>query len=398
MKNLLFFLVLIASLASVPARAEEFYVELGRAASEEEAKGIWEGLQKQYPKILGRYNVFPNKILQADGSFTYRVQAGPMKDKRESERACRRLFRFQVSCFVIEGFDPNNAKTFEATAAQPPVVSAWDFLPWNQTVKPVAPPPVIIDAAPVPPAEAEKKPAAPAKLAEANVDVAEAIPVPVSENNEVTVSEPVQIMVAEDAAADPASAPKETPGWLSIQPFLDDERAQAFWKGLKKSSVRGLSQRIIHPLVSHDIPKVILAVGEFESEAKAMQFCKDHVAGSNYLECQFSSQPPQAQEGSESQNLFDRVFGSSAPAGEEYSLYWAEVLSEKTQEKALEKWERIRTDNDDLLVDVRSQITTSLSNPGAYVVRIGPLKTQGKANELCDALKKRKVGCKLVSL
>lgn len=413
MQKFLFFFLVIASLASAPARAEEFYVELGRATTETEAKSLWEGLQKQYPKILRRYGFFPNQILRPDGSFTYRVQAGPMKDKRESERVCRRLFRFQVSCFVIEGFDPNNAKTFDAKPAAAdapePVVSTWDFLPWNQSSKPVPPAPAVKEEAkPAMAAPVEEKkevvaePRKPAKkLAEAKVDVAEAIAVPVSDfGNEVTVGDAPAIMVADSPALEAQAAvePAAVSGWLSIQPFLDEERAQSFWTGLKKSAVRGLSQKIIHPLVSHDIPKVILAVGEFESEEKAMKFCRDYVDRSDYLECQFSSQPPQAREEGESRGLLDRVFGSSAAEGESYSLYWAEVLAEKSQDKALEKWERIRTDNDDLLVDVRSQITTSVAQPGVYVVRIGPLKTKEKAEELCGALGKRKVACKTVSL
>ena len=160
--------------------------------------------------------------------------------------------------------------------------------------------------------------------------------------------------------------------------------------------MQGLTTKIIHPTVSHDIPKVILALGSFPSEKAAMKFCKDYVASSRYLECMFSPAPPEGDEAGAATAA--RNISSHSEAADEYSLFWVEVLSENSQDKALERWERIRTDNDDLLSDVRSQITTSVAKAGTYTVRIGPLKMKTKATKLCDALKERKISCEVSSL
>lgn len=380
------FFVLIAlmfvTLAGHAAWAEDYYVELGRAASEAEANAMWADIQPKH-KTLAKYSLYPNQILQQDGSTTYRVQAGPMKTKEEAQRVCNRLFRRDVSCFVIEGFDPTKAKSFDAAKDDGKPLALSDFLPWKSSTPVIAEAPHVAEV----PAPAEVKNSKAAK-----VDVAEAIPVPVSEDsNQVTVGEPVAITAVPDAPTIQISdtpSVNPTTGWLSVQPFLDAKTANQFWADVKRKSpdARKYTTQVIHPVVSHDIPKVILAVGTFESELAAMKFCKESIAASSYLECSFSETPPQGDE------------AKAGEAADEYGMYWVQVLSEKTQDAALEKWEKIRTDNDEILSDVRSQITTSMSKPGVYVVRIGPLKSKSKASQLCDQLKAHKVACSITSL
>ncbi len=397
-------LSLLVSLVSTSALAEEYYVELGRVNSEAEARDSWVTIRDANVKILAKYDVYPNQIIQPDGNFTYRVQAGPMASKPEAQRVCRRLFRRQVSCFLIEGFDPKNAQTFAAAAEKSPSkFGLEDFLPWAQKSPAKEVPPAMIAA---PEAEKPVKKEEPVKLedsskAKAKVDVAEAIAVPVTESNEVTVGEATPVFSFDNifsSSTTPAVAATDTPGWLSVQPFLNEESANAFVKNLKKRNLdemKGVETKIIHPTVSHDIPKVILALGSFPSEQAALKFCRDYVASSRYLECMFSVQPP---EGDEAGSAAARNSSSHSPAADEYSLFWVDVLSENSQDKALERWERIRTDNDDLLSDVRSQITTSIAKAGTYTVRIGPLKMKSRATKLCNALKERKISCEVSSL
>lgn len=397
MKYFLYLCFFGGVLFSASADAEEYYVELGRANSEQEAQSTWIEIRDANTKILSGYDVYPNQIIQPNGKSTYRVQAGPMSNKLEAQRVCRRLFRHQVPCFVIEGFDPKNSQSFsDSEEKNPAKFGLQDFLPWMQS-----PEVVQADPAPAVAQESQKKVGktiAPAATPDAQVDVAEAIPVPLSESNEVSVSEPVSVFSFDNMfSSSSENILDNTSGWLSVQPFLNEESANSFWKTLKKgkaNEVRGLEVKVIHPLVSHDIPKVILAIGSFASEQMAMNFCHNYIASSRYLECSFSAQPPEGEESGKPTVHND----SYSPAAEEYSLFWVEVLSEKSQEKALEKWERIRTDNDDLLSDVRSQITASFSHPGLYVVRIGPLKMKNKAQKLCNALVSRKVPCKLSAL
>ncbi|MDX2073816.1 MAG: SPOR domain-containing protein [Alphaproteobacteria bacterium] len=408
MKFFLPLLLLMIALAATPARAEEFYIELGRSTTEAEAKSIWETIRDANKKILGDYDVYPNQIIQPDGNFTYRIQAGPMLDKQEAERVCNRLFRRKVPCFVIEGFDPKKSQTFDGGEEKAPSkFGLQDFLPWAQPAPPV---PIVVQAPEVEkaPKKNEEVKTEEAPKAAAKVDVAEAIAVPVTENNQVTVDqvtvdEAPSVFSFDNFFSSNNDAKEETKpsiavaGWLSVQPFLNEQSAAAFWKNLRQraaTETKGLSMKMVHPVVSHDIPKVLLVLGTFPSEQVAMEFCSKYIAASRYLECLFSVQPPQGEEaGTPGLNV-----ASHSPAAEEYSLFWVDVLSEKSQDKALEKWERIRTDNDDLLSDVRSQITTSLANPGSYMVRIGPLKVRHRATRLCNALKARKINCAVSTL
>lgn len=396
MRFFVLFILLAASLAATPVRAEEFYVELGRTNTEDEAKAVWAELQPKY-KFLANYDVYPNKILLEGGNFSYRVQAGPMQDKKEAERVCGRLFRRKVQCFVIEGFDPKNAETFSGADSDKSSLSMRDFLPWMAPAPTPVPPPAPVKEEKAP--EPVAKPSAKEEKAAAKVDVAEAIPVPVTtdaESNEVSIGTGE---VTEPAPSIESSVFSifSSSGWLVIQPFLDEAAAQRFWKQLPQAAaVERFSMKIIHPLVSQDIPKVILALGKFDSETAAMQFCHDFVTESKYLECQFASEPPQGDDTVQKSAVSQ---DAAAQAQEdENSLFWAEVLSEKSQDKALEKWERIRTDNDDILVNVRSQITSSMARPDIYVVRIGPMKSKAKAGKLCGRLKARGVKCTVTSL
>ena len=392
--------ILLGVLSASAAQAEEFYIELGRANSEAEANQLWTGLQ-QKNKILNAYTMYPNAILLSDGSFSYRVQAGPMQEKAQAERVCSRLFRKKINCFVIEGFDPQNAKSFDKPKELPPEaapVSKGDFLPWLFSAPAPAPEPVAEAVIPEPePVVAEIVKAPPVEVkTQPKVEVAEAIPVPLSDmkpNDSVSIAEPVQIASFDDA---PAPQPvKQQPGWLNVQPFLDANKANEFWRDLKNfapDATRRLNTRVITPVVSHDIPKVLLSVGSFASESEALQFCTNFVLpASNYLECQFTTNQV-ASEAAPVQG------GGNGAEEEEYSLFWVEVLDEKSQNAAFAKWEGIRTDNDDLLSQVRSQIVSPLDRESHFVVRIGPLNMRSKANKLCKALAGRGVGCKVVTL
>lgn len=405
---------LLVMLSAHQARAEAFFIELGRAQTEAEAQGVFSDL-KSKNDALADYDVFPNAILMPDGSFTYRVQAGPMLDKAEANKVCNRLSKRKVSCFVIEGFDPERPKSFATTVPASNIpMAAPAPLPW---LKPDEQEKVVIseeaaessgswfsdifssDEANEQKEEKEPEEAAkPDEPREAQVDVAEAIPVALSDDDRGSAD---AIMVGTPAtiASSAETAPKEKavnqPGWLNVQPFLDKERAERFWSELRKkapSQARRLDMKVLYPVVSNDVPKVILNLGRFESEAEASDFCREHIMpASRYLECIFSAIAP----GDDYSTTYTAPVNLEEP---ESSLYWVEVLNARNQDVALEQWEKIRTDHDDVLANLRSQITTSFSDPGHYVVRIGPITSRRQADGLCNTLKSRKLSCKLLSL
>ncbi len=412
------FLVGFLLLLALPAQAEEFYVELGRENSEAEVQDAFAVL-KTKNKALEEYDVFPNAILMPDGGFTYRVQAGPMLDKAEANTLCKKLSRKKISCFVIEGFDPKRAPTFVKTVAATGDDNI-SPLPWAIASSPESAPEAAAsdeisggsffdgigsifssDTPEDAPITIQEDAPAPVASREAKVDVAEAIPVALSTDTQstdsVTIGEAVPIATS-DEIAPLTSRTANQEGWLNVQPFLDEGRVQKFWRELKSFSgkdTRNLEMNVVRPVVSHDIPKVIMSLGTFASEQEAMQFCRKSITpASRYLECSFSSTPLEKN----GYNTVTAQNDADSISQPENSLYWVEVLSAKNQDSALEKWEEIRTEHDDLLMNLRSQITTSFATPGNYVVRIGPINSRAQAVALCNSLKERKLGCNMVSL
>lgn len=421
MQRILIFITSLLLFSPLQAMAEEFYVELGVVSSESEAQSRFSELQAEN-KILADYDVFPNAILQPDGSFAYRVQAGPMLDRKEANRTCNRLRKNKVSCFIIEGFDPQKPATFAAKSKEE-TISGSDFSPpWlqNKSNDVVPTREVEVTQAPQPDSgsgslfgrigslfdsEPEKNDTTPAEVVaapsnrEAAVNVAEAIPVELSNKEDlqplVQVGSAIEIADVNSSSSDNNSN-SATQGWLTIQPFIDEDRAMRFWKHAQRYAserTSGLEMQVLYPVVSNDIPKVIASIGRFGSEAEANRFCTDVVVpSSRYLECHFSTSPPDGSRNRDTAQVIDKVID------DEHSLFWVELLSGKSQDAVLEQWERIRTDHDDLLMNVRSQITTSFSNPGTYLVRVGPLNAKSKADQLCGAMKARKLSCKVVGL
>lgn len=385
MKIVFYSLVLTTILCAAGAQAEEFYVELGRERSEQAAQSSFRAMQEAHP-VLADYDVFPNQILQPDGSFSFRVQAGPMLSKSEAQGVCHKLSRKSTPCYVVEGFDPKHSGTFaDKSQPLPRMLSQKEFmvLPWL--------------------ADGGQQAAVESGVAVASVG--EAIQVPVTEEaTQVSVGSPVavaevpSIVINENVIPSfrfPTPEPGvagEPVGWVTVQPFLDEERAKSYWERTKKDlpqGYRSLEAKVIRPVVS-DIPKVVLALGTFTSESEAEQFCRAYVPAATYLECNFVNRPPQA--------VQEKMQEEAEQRADDAGLFWAELLSESSQDRALERWEEIRTRNDDVLYNVRSQISASLADPGVYVVKVGPLESRSKAEKLCETLRSRKVGCTLAGL
>jgi len=91
------------------------------------------------------------------------------------------------------------------------------------------------------------------------------------------------------------------------------------------------------------------------------------------------------------------VAKQSKPVSE--NSYRVQLAAARSPERARLEWDRLRRKHIDLLGDLGLTITKADLGVGKgifYRLRVGPLKTEAQARELCKQLSKRKVGCLLI--
>jgi hypothetical protein len=391
------------ALPFAPARAEEsYYLEIGADTPSENAAKNWQALQTKHKELLGQLKYYPKTVLEEGTAEMTRIQAGPVDSKPKAQKICTKLFAEQTPCFVIEGIDGappskiismNQSMNQSTNAAwytpapTPPAAKQPVILPWLAAApKPAesVPPP-----APVPVAETSS--------ANGDVEVSEAVRVPLSETL-VPPNPPVEVSPLSEPEKAAATAGA---GWLNVATFPDESSAAAFWKGVRQAApgkTASLRVRIARPMLSHGGPATALIIGPFAGQGSAADFCRDVIEPRGVpVRCHFDGDQPAAtattpSTHSDAYEARRREIMSRRNAAEAASQkrYWVQAISAKTEMEALQQWEDVRTNNGDLLAGTRSSV---MASGGSYVVKIGPLSGQDDAAKLCDGLKKRKVDC-----
>ncbi|MDE3059410.1 MAG: SPOR domain-containing protein [Pseudomonadota bacterium] len=441
MKTAMFAALAAVILFPAAAKAEgAYFIELGNGKAQEDVTKQWDTLSASHKRLLGGLKLYPKTVYQDGAVIARRIQAGPIAGKDKAEKICRRLFKDNVPCFVLEGLnDAPPSTVVSITDEARSKASQQAALPWLSPPPPVAAPPqeeakgllpwLLNDhkeeetaqsqEQPKPLEIAEEKPAEPAqeKSAKGDVEVAQAVRVPLSEDNGETVAPAPEVKIADladsnntlspSAGAEPAPAPAADnhPGWLSVASFADEDNATFFWQHVKELSpgrTAGLHVRIIEPAVTQrrSVMATTLSVGPFASQSDAMSFCHDAIetAGSN-LTCRFGVKEPSRHSLSEAAVLnhehadaYAARRQASAPAHEE-KLYWVQVVSAASQIEALHAWSEVKDKNADVLKGMRGSVTPSLADSGGYAVRVGPIRSNDDATSLCGTLHDRGVDC-----
>jgi len=415
-------LALIA-VSSPSFAAGSYYVELGQDASAEATAKQWNALVQTHKALLSGLHFFPKTVMESGSEATTRIQAGPIDTKDKAQKICTRMFKENVSCFVIEGLGdaPPPTKIMNMASeslAHPVKVLQLPWLPGSE-VAPPAPVAEVPAAAPaVEPKDLQEiKPLteAPVEEKKAQVHVAEAIRVPLTQeddqqkNAKVVVDElpAIQPTFSDSHGGDTKYADESAdsgPGWLVVESFPAEEIATSFWEEVRHGApkeVKKLRIRIVRPLSATGHAKASLNIGPFASSSEAYDFCRKSVqASARGLTCRFLAGDPGKDEPEAPRHRLPEkpvsVDKSVDAAASTARKYWIQVASAASQGDALQEWENVKSENDDIVHGLRNSVSVSAQDKNTYVVRLGPMDDHDEAIHACAQLQGRGVDCEVV--
>lgn len=423
--------IILASVIFTNAYASDnYYIEIGKPASLEEAHEQWNDLSKKYKSMLQKLTFYPKSVINEDGETSNIIQAGPISEKERAQKICNKFFAKGIQCFVLEGIEnaPPKIAIGMTRASNTAAENGGLLFPWQTG------------------GNTAQVAAEPNPSNEANVDVAQAIPVPLtsdnntlsendtSNNTEVksqTIAPPVEVVGERKPA--PKSmvknfspeefAPEET-GTLVIERFSDQDEASKFWNYTSNEfpdMVHGLHVRIQRPTIDDDKGGVQFKAYPFRSGEAAAAFCNQTVnAFGMELECHYevSYEQTRTQTGilQHSNGYLERRNSLRRIPSEQYSLhrhedstiavqelpeatksYWAQVAIADSEAEAQHRWDDIKKKNKKIVDGVESRLTSSSSSYARYSVRLGAFNSEDEANDLCDKLQAKGVDCLVVS-
>lgn len=308
--------------------------------------------------------------------------------------------------------------TEQPTPEPTPVASASKsgFFGWFGSSKP-APTPVPVTVAPVAPVAVATVQAPPAPAAEpvGNVNVAEAIRVPLTRDN--STMPPQTVVVAPPGTPLMNMPAPDSNGvyWAQINYFADEASAHNFYEEFRNAYPDisdGIRMRITRPYAyANTRGRVTLRMGTFAQASDIRAICamashqnlncisvKDASplgAGSSYLGNKapenLSSAFPSVSASSSGGHFLD-----AAPQHVDTVAYWVQFGSFGSYDDAMDKWKDIQKSNKKLLSKLRPSISEpemSSYERKVFRLRTGPFNNRGIADSLCDKLSTRGESC-----
>lgn len=382
-----------------------YFIELGNDASESDAAKQWDDLAHKHKAMLGHLKYYPKTI---GSTANVRMQAGPIADKDKAQKICSRLFKENVACFVIEGVGDAPPKSVmnlsEESMAKPVKVVQLPWLSGSDVQPPQAPPPLppapeVIASMP----DEQVKPQLEPSNRQADVQVAEAIRVPLTQSEDQQQNAEVTVKSLPDLKPSFASAhggdekyadesDNSGAGWLSVAAFPNEEIASSFWEDVRHSAskqAKKLHVRVLRPLLASGRSHVSLNVGPFASSSEAYDFCRQGIqAKERGLTCSFTSALP----GDEASHA-ERHRPTENPVS---MSYWIQIGAAQSQEEALQQLEEINAKNEDLIKGLRSSVAPSSTDAGSYIVRVGPVINHDEAIQSCAKMQDRGIDCRVI--
>jgi len=254
--------------------------------------------------------------------------------------------------------------------------------------------------------------------AEPKIDVAQAIPVPLSNKTSGTSGSAV---VAKELA--PVEFATGDAGWLNVSSFKTAGEANNFWDNVHGKYVdltAGLRVRVQKSLIANNSSgRYQLSFGPFSSGNDAKQFCAKAIkAVDERLSCVFekgdaaiSGNIEEAPVTYERSNAYEERRKLLRQASQKNSKseqtivthedgensFWAQVVIADSKSEAKRRLEDIKAKNSDVLEGVSSKVTSSPVRHAKYNVRLGPLANETSALELCETLQSRGFDCLVVT-
>lgn len=284
-----------------------------------------------------------------------------------------------------------------------------------QPVVPVAQQPVtriVPERAPKNLANATASPAPTPQAAEATsavVEVAEAIPVPLSYNTFAPPARAVSRPVGYGGF--PSQNLPDNAPWLQIGPFKHKDAAMAYWRDLSQQNpemMRLLRVKISSSLGNRYSSNTYLRFGPFQDQASVDFLCGK--ATKEGLQCKGVREKGSSiahtapverryQQRTENSRMARSLSASRVTQNKVAGMYYLQLGAMSSAQEAKQRWEQLATVHKDLLGQLQPQVSYPANGNYAqpvYFLRTGPFVTAESAAQLCNRLKSRQLACVIV--
>ncbi len=411
--------------------ADSYYIEIGKPSSVEETHEQWRDLSAKYKSTLGKLKLFPKAVVNSQGENTNTIQAGPIAEKNKAQKICNLLFKADIPCFVIEGIEKapptmsiGMSQAVNQEAGQSFVISKEEL---NNDIGAA---PTVAESPAVEPDNTQVSVhdvTGREQVENAEVDVAQAIPVPLTSDKNEEIK---PVFSEEKTEAHLVVFNSDKPGRIIIETFSSEGAANKFWNYVNDNSpklAKDLWVRVQRNLSASGNSGVQISVGVFADGDAAANFCNTTInAYDSRLRCRYEESreqaikeetPPEERFSSNNYkhgNAYEerrRLLVRKVPSGQRAlsrkrfvqpsddsdKKFWAQIVIADSKAEATNRLEEIKNTNKDLVGDVGSSILSSISSHAKYTVRLGPIASEDEANTLCDNLQLRGVDCLLIT-
>lgn len=244
-----------------------------------------------------------------------------------------------------------------------------------------------------------------------DVEVAEAIRVPVSFGRAMPV--PAQKPVGYGGF--PSQASRQPTLWVQLAHFIDKDAAIAYWREVSYGNpelARLLRVKVISPWKRnrYSTPKTSLRIGPFASRGDINNLCS--LAAQQELNCTLVSEVGSSTAANSytaprirtaPANRHDRIKavgrGYGRPGTQPSGMYWVQLGAFGQVSDAQDRWNELKSVHANLLEHMQPQVSYPVLSSGAQPVfhlRTGPFVNRVSANGLCDKLQARHLGCVVI--
>jgi hypothetical protein len=363
--------LLIGLVFSRPAIADSFYfVELGKVKSLKEADEQWQQLLDAHTALLGDLRYYPREVIHEGRHSFVHIYAGPIEDKSEAQTLCSRLFRDKIACFVVEGL-PSVQKKTESIVAEAPILP-WlleeekkrvdeqrqaALLPWSVTSQVQEP---IND-----------------EVAEAKIEVAEAVRVPLSDN----------------VSSSQRSHSPSNKHWVVVKHFERQRDAIDYWKRVRDEAQNmTVGLRTVIRRGAGD-ERFSLLVGPVSSHSDASYLCSMALLPVDpSLSCDVKEDLANARS-KHRYNKTEYAPEAVAPSRAEKAAYWIQLPLTGKVEDADILWQSLLREHGDVLAEIEYRGVSSTLRGHAF--QLGNFSSKDEAVERCYQLMQRQVKCQV---
>ncbi|MEZ5690940.1 MAG: SPOR domain-containing protein [Rickettsiales bacterium] len=390
-----------------------FYLEIGKYGSIEEVENNWDDLSSKYKSKLGNLSLYPKTVVTRSGDRMNVIQAGSIGSKTQAQDICNFLFSKGISCFVISGVTetPPNVSVNIAeveTSEGYKLLFPWQNDRYNSTIE-----------------------------IEANVDIAEAMPVPLSGTAENIESDDVVIInsgtkksfrngsafvgnrdTSRVRKIFPAKFSSEEAGILNIQNLISKNEGRNLWRYARSrysQETSGLRASVRTPLNRHGKSGIQVNIWTFRNGIAAFEFCNNIIMKFNTgLKCSYNigfSSLDVASEHSKEYESRRKEINRRLPKAESKlqkrknvpfrairrtTSFWVQLVIADSKAEAKRRWAEIKKENAYMMKNLSARLISSSTLHAKYTVRVGPLNDEREAGGLCGKLQRKAIDCLVV--